>query len=407
MPPCAAAPAAPPATRVAQRNARGSAALRACPRRPRCRPCRTPARAAASGDEPRAGLRVLQMPSFVPKTALISAVKFGWTLAWSIMMAELAPQSRDGAYVRPTDVLVGAPIAYPAEPGRYVLYVGAACPWCHRATLTVALRRLGSAVRVVQLRGNSSSGGWEFPPGQADPVVSGAATLRDTYAALAPAYTGRRTAPLLVDSRDGGAVVSNDSATISRLLNDAFAPQDSSDAVELRPAALAAEIDALCAELQGAVNDGVYRCGFATTQKAYEAAQAALRAALTRMDARLADRRFLCGAAVTEADVRLFATVVRLDAVYSPLFKCALQTALDFPSLHAWARDVYRLPGVAAGVDLAAYRAAYYGNLFPVNPGGVVPAGPTEAQLGYGGEPPGRAELGAGAAPFHLKAAAA
>jgi putative glutathione S-transferase len=348
------------------------------------------------------------MPSFVPKTALITAVKAGWTLAWSIMMAELAPQSRDGAYVRPTDVLSGAAVAAPAEPGRYVLYVGAACPWCHRATLTVALRRLGAAVRVVQLRGNATSGGWEFAPGHADPVVPGAATLRDTYAALAPEYTGRRTAPLLVDSRGGGAVVSNDSAAISCLLNDAFAPEPqdgAGPAVELRPAALAAEVDALCAELQGAVNDGVYRCGFATSQRAYEAAQSALRAALGRMDARLADRRFLTGAAVTEADVRLFATVVRLDAVYASLFKAAVHTAHDFPRLHAWARDVYLLPGVAAGVDLAAYRTAYYGSLFPVNPGGIVPAGPTEATLRYGEVPGGRAELGAGAPPFHTKSA--
>ena len=357
-------------------------------------------------------MRLLQMPSFVPKTALITAVKAGWTLAWQIMMAELAPQSRDGAYVRPTDVLSGAAVVSPAPPGRYVLYVGAACPWCHRATLAVALRGLGGAVRVAQLRGNATSGGWEFPPVQADPVVPGAATLRDTYAALAPDYTGRRTAPLLVDSAGGGAVVSNDSATIVRLLNDAFEPVDQlgpagGGAVQLRPAALVSELDALCAELQGAVNDGVYRCGFATTQRAYEAAQSALRAALQRMDERLARSRFLLGAAVTEADVRLFATVIRLDAAYAGLFKCALHTAHDFPTLHAWARDFYLLPGVAATVDLAAYRTAYYGSLFPVNPGGIVPAGPTEATLGYGIVPPGRAELGAGQPPLHTKGAAA
>ena len=227
-----------------------------------------------------------------------------------------------------------------------------------------------------------------------------------TYAALAPEYTGRRTAPLLVDSANGGAVVSNDSATIMRLLNDRFEPSEAEQAggvVQLRPAALAAELEALCAELQGAVNDGVYRCGFATTQRAYEAAQSALRATLQRMDDRLASSRFLLGAAVTEADVRLFATVIRLDAAYAGLFKCALHTAYDFPRLHAWARDFYMLPGVADTVDLATYRTAYYGSLFPVNPGGVVPAGPTEASLGYGVAPPGRAELGAGQASFHSK----
>ena len=389
--------AAPAAERLHVRGAaRRSRRLR-CP----------PVRAAAPGggdDAPRAGLRILQMPSFVPKTALITAVKAGWTLAWSIMMAELAPQSRDGAYVRPTDVLSGAEVDSPAPSGRYVLYVGAACPWCHRCTLTLALRCL-SGVRLVQLRGNATSGGWEFPPGQADPVVPGAVTLRDTYAALAPSYTGRRTAPLLVDSANGGAVVSNDSATIMRLLNDKFEPPEDaqSAAVQLRPAALAAELEALCAELQGAVNDGVYRCGFATTQRAYEAAQGALRAALQRMDDRLASSRFLLGAAATEADVRLFATVVRLDAAYAGLFKCALHTAYDFPRLHAWARDFYMLPGVAPTVDLATYRTAYYGSLFPVNPGGIVPAGPTEASLGYGVAPPGRAELGAGQAPLHTK----
>lgn len=323
-------------------------------------------------------------------------------------MAELAPQSRDGAYVRPTEQIRGVAVAAPAPAGRYVLYVGAACPWCHRATLTLALRGLGDAVRVVQLQGNSTSGGWDFAPACADPVVAGAATLRDTYAALAPDYTGRRTAPLLVDSQGGGSVVSNDSATISRLLNDAFAPPPGGGAaaVELRPAALAAEVDALNELLQGAVNDGVYKCGFATTQSAYAAAQGALSAALGRMDAQLMTSRFVLGAAVTESDVRLFATVVRLDAVYSGIFKCALHTPVDFPHLHAWAQDVYLLPGVAQTVDLSAYRQAYYGNLFPINPGGVVPAGPTEAALGFGRVPPGRAELGAGAAPFHTKTAA-
>jgi putative glutathione S-transferase len=345
------------------------------------------------------------MPSFVPKNALIGVAKAGWTFAWATMMAELAPQSRDGAYVRPTDVL-SAPVVAPAAPGRFVLYVGAACPWCHRATLTLALRGLGDAVRVVQLRGNPDSGGWEFAPGGRDPVVPGATTLRDTYAALAPAYTGRRTAPLLVDAQAGGAIVSNDSATICRLLNDAFAPPPgAAGAVELRPAALAAEVDALNAVLQGDVNDGVYRCGFATTQRAYAAARARLRDALAALDTSLATRRFVLGAAMTEPDVRLFATVIRLDAVYAGLFKCALHTPHDFPHIHAWAQDVFRLPGVAATVDVDVYRAQYYGSLFPLNPGGVVPAGPTAASLGYGREPPGRAALGGGAAPFHTKAA--
>jgi putative glutathione S-transferase len=390
-------------------HAAHGAAVAALPRarRPRCQPRRAAVRtvASAGNDAPRSGMRILSMPSFVPKNALIFVAKAGWTFAWETMMAELAPQSRDGAYVRPTDTL-SAPVVAPAAPGRYVLYVGPACPWCHRATLTLALRGLGDAVVLSQLRGNPDSGGWEFTPAGSDPVVPGAATLRDTYAALAPGYTGRRTAPLLVDSQDK-VIVSNESATICRLLNDAFAPPlgASAAAVELRPAGLAAEVDALNASLQDAVNDGVYKCGFATTQRAYTAARARLRDALATLDASLATRRFLLGAAVTEPDVRLFATIVRLDAVYSGLFKCALHTAHDFPHIHAWLQDVYLLPGVAATVDVDVYRSQYYGSLFPLNPGGVIPAGPTAASLGYGREPAGRAALGAGAAPFHTKTA--
>jgi putative glutathione S-transferase len=326
---------------------------------------------------------------WLPKGALVSATKAAWTAAWAVMVTELAPQSRAGGYVRPessfTGVVSRAPgAAFPPDvSGRYVLYAGNSCPWCHRVTLTLALRGLSAAVRVVPLRGASESAGWIFLRG--DPVVRGAASLRDTYAALAPSYAGRITAPLLVDATMR-RIVSNDSASICRFLNDAFQPPAGSPAVELRPPALAREVDVLNEELFSSVNDGVYRCGFATTQTAYASAQTKLRLALEALDARLATRRFLHGAAVTESDVRLFATIVRLDAVYATLFKCAVRMC-DYTNLMTWAHDFYLLPGVAATVDIEDYRAQYFSLLFPLNPGGLIPAGPTAASLGFGREP--------------------
>ena len=372
------------------------------------------AAAAADDDDSNKGLGLLEwLGPVIPQGALVTGVKGGWKLAWRTMMTELAPSDDAGAYVRPSygfdDTLSNDPTAkHPAMCGRYVVYVGNACPWCHRVTLTIALKGLSDAIAVVKMTDDAeraSRGGWvfeQFPASARDPVF-GARDLREVYDAAVmskgPAgapYRGRCTAPLLLDAARKTPVC-NESADIVRALNDVdfvgvvqgvgqgVGQSDAEEGVvELRPAALLDEIDAWGEEVYRGLNNGVYRCGFATSQAAYERAATDVKTTLLKVEKRLSESRFLCGDKITEADVRLFPTIVRFDAVYATLFKCSNVRVADLPCVSGFMKDVYALPGVRETVDLAGYRSSYFGQLFPLNPGGIVPIGPTEADLGLG-----------------------
>lgn len=333
-----------------------------------------------------------------PQGQLVNAVKVGWRLAWQLMVRELAPQTKDGQYSRPQnafDEVIGSD-EFPVESSRYLVYVGNACPWCHRVLLALALR--GLAVRhvaVVRLEDDPTRarrGGWVFSKSSPDPVF-GAADLWEVYDRLSPGYKGRCTAPLLVDARRG-APVCNESADILRMVNDMHLPGCSP--VDLRPPLLSKAIDELNAVIYKFINNGVYRCGFATTQAAYDEAQAELWGAMDVMEGRLAASRFLHGDRFTESDLILFPTVLRMDVAYGPLFKCNRRRIFgagvkapygDYPNLAAWARDIYQLAlpvsmmSVRDTVDLDGCRRSYFGNLFPLNPSGIVPSGPTAADL--------------------------
>lgn len=244
----------------------------------------------------------------------------------------------------------------------------------------------------------ASRGGWVFET--PDPVF-GCADLRQVYDAASPEgrYIGRCTAPVLVDARTQ-RIVSNESADIVRMLNG-FDVEGSSATVDLYPPSLQAEIDALNDWVYREVSNGVYRCGFATTQDAYDVAARELRVAMDALEARLGDgRAFLLGARVTEADVRLLPTVVRYDAVYAGVFKCGAQRIRDLPGVHAWMRRMWALPTPPGGArvsetfDVDAARRSYYGQLFPLNPGGIVPAGPDATAVGL--EPPPRDDAAEG-----------
>ena len=374
----------------------------------------TVTRAADDGASNGLGLLTFLGP-VVPQGALVTPVKAAWKAAWQTMVTELAPQSRDGEYRRPKVAFDGkleadANARFPAEGGRYLVYVGNACPWCHRVTLTIALLGLRDHVRVVQMTDDAeraSRGGWVFESAAPDPVF-GARDLREVYDGVSGgAYGGRCTAPLLVDRKNRRAV-SSESADIVRMLNDvdgAFitlpssVPDDEPNAsvqrksvVELRPESLAAAIDETNDFVYAKLNNGVYRCGFATTQAAHNRAALDVIDALDALDARLSRSRFLCGDRVTESDVRLFPTIVRFDAAYATLFKCSSRRVGDLPHLEAWMRDFYLLPGVRETVDVDGYRTSYFGQLFPLNPGGIVPIGPTARDLGLGVDP-GRGSL--------------
>ena len=257
---------------------------------------------------------------------------------------------------------------FPAEPGRYHLFVSLACPWASRAVAVRALRGLDPALGMTVVSPDMLEHGWTFDP--APEPITGAHYLYQVYTAADPAYSGTATVPILYD-KVARTIVNNESADIMRMLETVLG-----SGPDLYPPALAADIDALNDRIYGAVNNGVYKAGFATTQTAYEDAVTPLFERLDELDAGLADRRFLHGADLTETDIRLFTTAIRFDLVYFSHFKCNIRQWRDYPNLSRWLRDMLAIPGIAPTVDLAQIKRHYYFSQRWVNPTGIVPAGP-------------------------------
>ena len=265
-----------------------------------------------------------------------------------------------------------------AEAGRYHLYVSLACPWAHRTLIYRQLKGLAGLIDVSVVSWLMADQGWTFDPGtgSSGDALDGLQFLHQRYALDDPAYTGRVTVPLLWD-RQRGRIVSNESAEIIRMFNSAFDHLTGND-LDLYSEPLREEIDTLNAHIYPAVNNGVYRAGFATTQAAYEEAFGELFAELDRLEALLGERRYLAGEHLTEADIRLFTTLIRFDAVYHGHFKCNLRRLADYPNLSAWLRELYQLPGVAQTVDFQHIKRHYYASHRTINPTGIVPLGPLQ-----------------------------
>jgi glutathionyl-hydroquinone reductase len=265
---------------------------------------------------------------------------------------------------------------FAAEPGRYHLYIARACPWAHRTMILRSLKGLQDAVSVSVTHWKMGENGWTFEPGDGvvpDPLI-GARYLYELYARADPEYTGRVTVPMLWDKKQN-RIVSNESADILRMFNSAF------DAVGAKPGdyypeALRGEIDAVNARVYDTVNNGVYKAGFATTQEAYEAAVRPLFESLDWLEARLRQQRYLCGERLTEADWRLFTTLLRFDSVYVGHFKCNLRRLVDYPNLWAYTRELYQLPGIRETVNFEHIKRHYYQSHGQINPTGIVPLGP-------------------------------
>lgn len=279
---------------------------------------------------------------------------------------------------------------FKAEPGRYHLYVSLACPWAHRTLLLRAFKGLEEMISVSVVNWLMGEKGWTFAdaPGVVPDPIHNARFLHEVYTAAAPAYTGRSTVPILWDKLRG-TIVNNESSEIIRMLNSAF------DGIGARPGdyyphALRAEIDAVNARVYDTLNNGVYKAGFATTQAAYEEAVFPLFDTLDWLEEKLSKRRWLVGSEMTEADIRLFTTLIRFDAVYVGHFKTNLRRIADYPHLSAYLRDIYQTPGVAPTVNFEHIRKHYYQSHRTINPHGVVPAGPV-LDLD---SPPNRATLG-------------
>jgi putative glutathione S-transferase len=276
-----------------------------------------------------------------------------------------------------------------AEPGRYHLYVSLACPWAHRTLIFRALKGLETMVSLSVTHWLMRDEGWTFhdAPGVIGDPIHSADLLHQVYTASDPTYSGRVTVPVLWD-RQGGCIVNNESAEIIRMFNSAFDGVGAHPG-DYYPAALRSEIDALNARIYPRVNNGVYRAGFATSQAAYEEAVSVLFEELDALDERLSRQRYLCGDRLTEADWRLFTTLVRFDPVYVGHFKCNVQRIADYPHLSGYLRDLYQMPGVAGTVNLTHIKRHYYGSHRKINPTGIVPVGPA---LDYAA-PHGRAAL--------------
>ena len=280
---------------------------------------------------------------------------------------------------------------FKAEAGRYHLYVSLACPWAHRTLIFRKLKGLEDLIGLSIVDPLMLENGWEFKGrdgGTVDPLF-GADYLWQIYTRADPAFSGRVTVPVLWD-KQRQTIVSNESSEIIRMFNSAFDGL-TGNRLDFYPDALRGEIDSLNAEIYDRVNNGVYKAGFATAQDAYEESVVSLFDMLDRLEERLGGKRYLTGDAITEADWRLFTTLVRFDAVYVGHFKCNIRRIADYPNLQGYLKSLYQVPGVAETVNLTHIKHHYYRSHRTINPTGVVPFGP-ELDLD---SPHGRERMGA------------
>ncbi len=294
------------------------------------------------------------------------------------------PDENDGAFVR-TQASFRNSLGderYPAEIGRYRLFVSLACPWAHRTLIVRKLKHLESAIDVVVVEPLMLERGWILPGG--DPLYT-------KYLQAAPEYSGRVTVPVLWD-RKTDTIVSNESSEIIRMLDTEFDElvTAAGDVPTLYPEELRPTIDTINDRVYATLNNGVYRCGFAATQAAYDDAVRELFETMAFLEERLSTQRYLAGARFTEADVRLFTTLVRFDPVYHFHFKCNQRRLRDYPNLWDYTRDIYQMRGIAETVDIPHIKQHYFGSHRSVNPRLIVPIGP---DINYD-EPHSRARLG-------------
>ena len=265
---------------------------------------------------------------------------------------------------------------FKAEEGRYHLYVSLACPWAHRTLIFRSLKGLEKMISHSVVHWYMAENGWTFQTtdGVLPDTVNNADFLHQVYTSAKPDYSGRVTVPVLWD-KENNTIVSNESSEIIRMLNNAF-NSIGANLEDFYPRELQQEIDEINTRVYETLNNGVYKSGFATTQQAYEEAIGPLFATLDWLDERLSNHRFLMGDQITEADWRLFTTLVRFDPVYVGHFKCNLRRIADFTNLSGYVRDLYQQPGIAATVNMEHIKNHYYASHETINPSRVVPVGP-------------------------------
>ena len=307
-----------------------------------------------------------------------------WSSDWHPVQAT----DKQGGFVRQTSgfrdfISSDGSTPFPAEPDRYHLYVALICPWASRALIARRLKGLESLVGVTVVEPQLGAQGWrfgDFPGAQQDPL-NNAQYLHEIYTRVAPDYTGRATVPVLWDKKTG-TIVSNESADIVRMFNSGFGDL-ADNRIDLYPAALRAEIDALNESLYPRLNNGVYRAGFATTAISYQQAFNDVFSQLDEQEALLSDgRTFLLGERLTETDIRLFVTLIRFDVAYHGLFKCNLRRIRDYTLLNRYLKSMLSVSGVRETVNIDHIKQGYY-SIKALNPNGIVPAGPDMSEYGF------------------------
>ncbi|MGK7919768.1 MAG: glutathione S-transferase family protein [Trichodesmium sp.] len=311
----------------------------------------------------------------LPPSLTIKLGKWVWTTLWQVMMSKLAPRNNSGEYIRPTSLFretvgIEAENKYQPATKRYRLFVGLGCPWAHRTLVVRALKGLEDIISVTIASPAGDKGIWVLEDEQ-----EGCGTLPELYSLAKPGYNGRATVPVLWDEQTK-TIVNNESADIIVILNSQFNQFAKNPELDLYPEQLKVEIDEWNEKIYHTVNNGVYRCGFAQSQEAYEKACRELFTTLDEIDNKLSTSKYICGESITLVDVRLFTTLFRFDTVYHGLFKCNWRRIQDYKYLSVYLKNLYQFPGIAATCDLEAVKKDYYGNLFPLNPGGIIPIGP-------------------------------
>ncbi|PON44364.1 Glutathione S-transferase (GST) [Parasponia andersonii] len=326
--------------------------------------------------------KLLWGPS-LPPGLLISTVRTAWHSTWRLMMSQLAPSDPSGGYSRPASRFRADELTR-QSPKTLHIYVGLPCPWAHRTLIVRALKGLEEAV-PVSIAAPGTDGSWEFNdvrgsdgdiliPGRDN--ANGRRTLKQVYQLRRGGYNGRSTVPMLWNT-ETKEVVCNESYDIIQLFNSGLNGLARNPGLDLNPPSLKDEIEKWNRVIYPNVNNGVYRCGFAQSQEAYDKAVEELFNTLDMLDVHLGSSRYLCGAKLTLADVCLFTTLIRFDLVYNGLFKCTKKKLIEYSNLHGYMRDLYQIPKVAETCNFPAIMDGYYRILFPLNPGCIRPVMPS------------------------------
>jgi len=320
----------------------------------------------------------------LPPKILIQSAKFVWTTMWKVMMQSLASRDRSGAYIRPVSQFrnfISTAVENPYQPaaGRYTLYVGYSCPWAHRTLVVRALKGLEEIISLAIATPSVDAGIWLLDPNSELSSLE-CSTLPQVYELAQKGYRGRSTVPVLWD-RHTKTIVNNESAEIIMMLNSEFNHFARVPDLDLYPQHLREVIDMWNQKIYNSINNGVYRCGFAQTQTAYDLACQELFAMLDEIDVVLENNRYLCGDRLTLADIRLFTTLFRFDVVYYSLFKCDRRRIQDYKNLGSYLSDLYQIPNIATTCRLEDIKRDYFGNLFPLNPSGIIPCTPDVSNL--------------------------